>query len=116
MNTAQITNELKYTRYFKGVFPRDKIPRMKPPFSIIVNTDAEAEPGEHWLSIFVSDSHVEYFDPFGFPALHYDLYNFIYSYNKNLFYSSFTIQFVDASLCGLYCVCLLYTSPSPRDS
>jgi len=104
MNAAQILHELENTKYFNGVFPRDKIPKLKPPFSIIINTDAQSEAGEHWVSIFVTTSHVEYFDPIGFPPFHKDNYQFIDSYNTTFFFSSFTIQNVDASMCGRYCI------------
>jgi hypothetical protein len=54
-------------RYFLGVFPRDKVPRItKYPSSLIVNTDKQGERGEHWLAIYVDKyKNCEFFDSFG---------------------------------------------------
>ena len=53
------------SKYYRGCFPADKIPQIFSSFPscMVVNTDNEGEPGEHWTAVFVCGPRsVEYFD------------------------------------------------------
>ena len=96
-------------RVFRGVFPRDRLPRKKGldtrrQSAYIVNTDRSVGPGEHWVCVwFDGKGHAEYFDSFGLPPLFASINNLIdrnsyypLKYNQRLF------QSLTSSVCGLY--------------
>ena len=73
MNTTQIKKALTqhpFTKHlFKGVFPRDKIPRIpkNKVLSFIFNTDPSDKPGKHWVAFHLTRNTVFYFDSYGLP-------------------------------------------------
>ncbi|MDI9312985.1 MAG: Ulp1 family isopeptidase [Limnohabitans sp.] len=115
MDSRQIEKILKNNTLFKGVYPRDKIPRIfnNRPSGIIVNTDSSLEPGEHWVSIIIHNKNGEYFDSFGLPPLHKDLINYLDSAcPEGWTYNSSTIQHTDSKSCGLFCICYINSRTS----
>ena len=58
MDSEQITRCLSNVPGFLGVFARDNLSEIKTRdnFSVIVNTDASAEPGRHWVAIVVQNN------------------------------------------------------------
>lgn len=54
MDTQQLEKALKKTKFFRGVFARDQLPKQvgKRPALFICNTDNASAPGEHWVAIY----------------------------------------------------------------
>ena len=104
MNTIDIYNKLKHYKSFNGVFPRDKLPKTKIGL-IIINTDKANQPGEHWVAIAVNIKEpFEYFDSFGLPPLHIEILEFLNQGNNGWFYNTSTLQSLNSTTCGNYCV------------
>lgn len=111
MDTLQLDEKITAPG-FMGAFPYDKIPP-KPNneiFSIILNTDAEAEPGDHWIALVYKTPYFYFCDsygrPFGDPtfssAFSATVKNFIgkipHKTNTKL------LQQFTSNACGDYCV------------
>jgi hypothetical protein len=104
MNTLEINNKLKHFKNFNGVFPRDKLPKLKNG-TIIVNTDKSSEPGEHWVAITINKKEPsEYFDSFGLPPLHHELTEYLNKGEFGWVYNTVTLQSINSATCGNYCV------------
>lgn len=103
MNTLQIKRELN--KYNVLVVPRNKIPLAKTfPFGIVVNTDSDKEPGEHWVSIYIDKNKTPlYFDSFGLPPLHEDIISYLENYGQWC-YNTLTLQHPESNSCGWYCI------------
>lgn len=107
MNSLQVLNELRGYGNVQ-VCPRNRIRiiKQKTPIGIVINTDSDEEPGEHWVSIFIGQDKVPiYFDSFGLPPLHEDIISFL---NKNSpngwIYNKLTLQHPTSTSCGRYCI------------
>ncbi|GFU88482.1 uncharacterized protein TNCV_3354211 [Trichonephila clavipes] len=60
-------------RDFLGVYPSDKIPKVKKKAALVVNTDPHDEEGSHWLAMYIQDEKtIEFFDSYGFPPSVYE--------------------------------------------
>lgn len=107
MNTKEINYILKNVKNFKGTYCRDQLPIMpKKPFSLVINTDPCSEPGEHWVAIIVNkDKTGEYFDSFGLPPLHKDLWEYMENQcPSGWIFNQFTFQSLGSDTCGNYCI------------
>lgn len=114
---AAATLRQDMTGFFRGTFACNVIPKLEDrPVSFIVNTDPAGSPGSHWVAIVLNtDGTGEYFDSFGFPPLEADIRNYLYSScPKGFWYSSKTIQSVDAMSCGAWCVAFIRHRHSGR--
>ena len=70
---------------------------------IQVNTQDYGSPGEHWLAIFVEESHVEVFDSFGQPPTYYGL-----RFNVPCFFNDRPLQDRNSTSCGLFALFFLF--------
>lgn len=107
MDSQQIINCLKNVECFKGVYPRDCLPKniKDTPAAFIVNTDSSDETGEHWVAIFIPKRSIgEYFDPFGLPPLHEDFTFFLNNNCENWVYNSLPVQHHESKACGKFCI------------
>jgi hypothetical protein len=108
MNSLEIFSYLKQYKNFYGVYPRDKLPKIKNG-TIVVNTDKSTEPGEHWVAITLCDQRPsEYFDSFGLPPLHREIIVFLNKKRTGWIYNKAILQSMNSTTCGNYCV--LYAS------
>lgn len=113
----KILKENKFTKkYFRGVFPIDKISNKKilAPGIIIVNTDPSYLPGTHWFVIFIRAQNypAEIFDSFGRKLRNNYIKRFVkINSNGKILYNNKQIQHEFSSMCGYYCcVYALYKS------
>ena len=53
----------KWTR-FNGIFSRDNLPKIKDG-SYVINLHEYSDIGTHWVSLYVQNNNVTYFDSFG---------------------------------------------------
>jgi hypothetical protein len=54
-----------FGRKFMGVFPSDRIPKMKNKQMLIANLDSSGEPGSHWVAIVKENNTTLVYDSFG---------------------------------------------------
>ncbi|GFX10649.1 hypothetical protein TNCV_4620901 [Trichonephila clavipes] len=70
MFTSQISKILskEAPRDFLGVYPSDKIPKVKKKAALVVNTDPHDEEGSHWLAMYIQDEKTisNFFTPMDF--------------------------------------------------
>ena len=109
-----IRNLLKYRwsrQTFCGVKPLDKIPqkRVRRPCSFVVNTHKSDQPGEHWFGIFVPRrGKIDYFDSYGRPPEHLEVFNFIRLNGQKFKYNSKRIQSDQSENCGQFTLFFIY--------
>ena len=108
METIEINNELsEYKDCFIGTFPCDNIPIVSHrPASFIVNIDPSNKPGIHWVSIWLKKNKTgEFFDPFGYPPLQFEIANYLESQCPNGWcYNTIMLQDIFSITCGKYCI------------
>tara|TARA_R110000822_G_scaffold27046_3_gene81063 strand:+ start:2939 stop:3385 length:447 start_codon:yes stop_codon:yes gene_type:complete len=66
-NTSEL-NKLSrdlFGTYFAGVYPVDKLPKLKDRQSCIINLDTSNMPGSHWVSVYKQNSVYHIYDSFG---------------------------------------------------
>ncbi|GFS54245.1 uncharacterized protein TNCV_2527631 [Trichonephila clavipes] len=108
MFTSQISKILskEAPRDFLGVYPSDKIPKVKKKAALVVNTDPHDEEGSHWLAMYIQDEKtIEFFDSYGFPPSVYEPH--ISQYVKlfpNVIYNETSLQNLTSNVCGQYCI------------
>lgn len=92
---------------FIGVFPLDKIPNKLINGAYVVNTHTSELKGEHWLAIYVKQTKIDVFDPFGFyyPSI---LVNHVTKAGKPVYFSKRKCQNMLTNNCGPLCLLWLY--------
>ena len=114
MNTIEITTDMtnnkNIKKYFKGVFPSDKLPkRLKKPALLICNTDPSSLPGKHWVAFYLPKSGpLEYFDSIGRKPEDKFFLDFIKRHTKSFVYNTKRVQGLFSTTCGNYCGVYLY--------
>ena len=111
MDTTQLDQKITAPG-FLGAFPYDKIPP-KPDsgvFSVILNTDPEAEPGDHWIALVYKAPYFYFCDSYGRP-LRDSTFSSAFSTTVKSFigktaHKSNTkfLQQLTSNACGDYCV------------
>jgi hypothetical protein len=106
MNTYEILKEFSNEPNFIGVYPRDRLPKVnRTPVGLVINTDTSAEPGEHWVAIYLDDATGEYFDSFGERPAFEEIYNFLEKHCPGGWkYNAFALQGLSSTVCGQHCI------------
>lgn len=108
MNTLEIKSYLSKLNCHTKVCCLDAIPKniSRRPYGIIVNTDKCKDPGEHWVSIWLSKNGCgEYFDSFGLPPLLPEILDVLNKYcDQGWIYNCVQLQSVTSQACGQYCI------------
>ena len=93
-------------QHFKGVVPRDKLPKcVFYPCSFVVNTENSNQSGEHWLAVYYDKKgECTFFDSFGQSPQFYGLDSFLIKTSKSVSYNSQQLQSVFSNTCGYYCI------------
>lgn len=117
LNTLQLQEALKThpvtKTAFAGVYAVDQVQHcdVHPPCLVMVNSDPQWSPGEHWLLFyFVSDTLVEMFDSLGKDLSHYapSLTHWIGQQVQEMDRMTERVQPLDSALCGHYCLFYAY--------
>ena len=107
------THEMNYIGHnfipgFTGVYSADNLPiDLKLPAYIIVNTQAQIYPGEHWCAIYFDQNRWAYFfDPYGLPP---NSRIEAYLNRKALRWQHYQFQTQSSTsrACGLFCLYFL---------
>lgn len=63
---GQLSNagKINFGAKFKGVYPADRVPKLKHNESCILNTDAHNEPGLHWVAIVNYNNEIYFYDSY----------------------------------------------------
>jgi len=113
MNTRQLDAILKTDKItrkqFRGVFPSDQLPVQihEYPSAYVANVDPSNQPGSHWVAFyFTQDQHGEFWDSYGqHPKVYNMLFvNFLERNSKQWIMNQRTLQSLDSSVCGEYCI------------
>lgn len=118
MDTGQLREVLsrEFKSSFGGVYPVDLLPDQLRPGekAVVVNTDPQDRPGEHWVCLYVSNPVVEYFDSYGFPPLQKEIQDFIQRHAQQWTYNPYRYQDWNTDVCGQYCVYYLHQRDKKR--
>ena len=88
---------------FNGVYSRDNPPKIKDG-AYIINLDEYSDIGTHWVTLWVKNINVTYFDSFGVEHIPKEMKAFIINNNNNNIKTNiFRIQAYD-SMCGYFCI------------
>ena len=86
---------------FNGVFSGDNLPNTIKNGAYVINLDEYHDIGTHWVSLYVNNKTVTYFDSFGVEHIPKEIIKFID--NKNIISNIFRIQAYDSIMCGYFC-------------
>ena len=91
-------NELR----FIGVYSGDNLPNEIKDGAYVINLDEYSDIGTHWVSLYMNNNGVTYFDSFGVEHIPKEIKKFIGS--KNVIANIFGIQAYDSIMCGYFCI------------
>ena len=69
----------------------------------VINLDQYADVGRHWITLYVKNNEVIYFDSFGVEYIPKEIIWNRFIGNKNIKANIFRIQ-ADNSMCGYFCI------------
>ena len=115
MYTEELVKLLRKNRLtrkvFCGVIPIDMLPvkKINKTCAFIVNSDESHLPGEQWFAIYVPKrGPIEYFDSYGIPPYHPQIYKFLKVNNRRFIYNHIQIQHNNSINCGKFALFYIY--------
>ena len=87
---------------FNEVYSRDNLPDKIKYGAYVINLDEYSDIGTHWITLYVNNKTVTYFDSFGVEHIPKEVKTFIN--NKNIIANIFRIQAYDSVMCGYFCI------------
>ena len=87
---------------FNVFFSRDNLPNKVKNGAYVINLDGYHDIGTHWLTLYVNNKNVTYFDSFGLEHIPKEIMKFIGT--KNIITNIFRIQAYDSIMCGYFCI------------
>ena len=88
-----------------GVYFRDNLPNKIKDGAHVINLDEYSDIGTHWISLYVKNNVVTYFDSFGVEHIPKEIKTFIK--NRNTKTKIFRIQAYDSIMCGYFCIAFI---------
>ena len=107
LTNIEISEYYKNEPRFNGVYSRNNLPNKTEKGAYVINLDEYENTGTHWVSLFVKDNKVVYFDSFGIEDICKEINKFI---GNNKIKSNiininiFRIQAYDSIMCGYFCI------------
>ena len=95
---------------FNVVYSRDDLPNKTKDGAYEINLDEYSDIGTHWVTLYVKNNDITYFDNFGVEHIPKEVIKFINrpsssaSQNKNIKTNIFRIQAYDSIMCGYFCI------------
>ena len=86
---------------FNIVYLRNNLPKIKDGAHVI-NLDEYKSTGTHWITLYVNNNNVTYFDSFGVEHIQKEIRKFIG--NKNIITNIYRIQACNSIMCGYFCI------------
>ena len=87
---------------FNGVYSRDNLPAKIKKGAYVINLDDYEDAGAHWITLYVKNKKVAYFDSFGVEHVPKEIIKFIK--NKDIIANIFRLQAYDSIMCGYFCI------------
>ena len=87
---------------FNGVYSRDNLHNKIKDGAYVVNLDEYSDIGTHWVSLYVNNKTVTYFDRFGVEHIPKEIKKFIN--NKNIIANIYRVQNYDSIMCGYFSI------------
>ena len=87
---------------FNGVFSRDNLLNTIKIGAYVINLDEYRDIGTHWVTLYVNNKTIIYFDSFGVEHIPKDIMKFISP--KNIITNIYRIQAYDLIICGYFCI------------
>ena len=87
---------------FNGVHSRDNLPKAIKNGAYVINLDEYSDIGTQWISLYVNNKTVTYFDSFGVEHIPKEIKKFIN--NKSIIANIYRAQNYDSIMCGYFCV------------
>ena len=87
---------------FNGVYSRDNLPNKIKDGAYVINLDKYSDIGTHWITLYVKNNNITYFDSFGVEHIPKEIKAFIKS--RNIKINIFRIQAYDSIMCGYFCI------------
>ena len=87
---------------FNGVYSRDNLPHKIKDGAYVISLDEYSDPGTHWVSLYVNNKTVTYFDSFGVEHIPEEVNKFIN--NKNIIANIFRIEAYHSVMCRYFCI------------
>ena len=87
---------------FNGVYSRDNLPNKIKDGEHVINLDEYSDIGTHWVSLYMNNNGVTYFNSFGVEHIPKEIKKFIGS--KNVMAHIFRIQAYDSIMCRYFCI------------
>ena len=88
---------------FNGVYSRDNLPyKIKDAGAYIINLDEYSDFITHWITLYVNNKTVTYFNSFGVEHIPKEIKKFIN--NKNIIANIFRLQAYDSIMRGYFCI------------
>ena len=112
LDSLILENNIEYVlqnvKHFLGCFPLDSLPPFPTTFpkSMIINTQASTQTGEHWVALVLTEKQCYYFDSFALP-IQPNIYMYLQAYCESICRSVIRIQDSTSNYCGGYCVCFV---------
>ena len=88
-----------------GVYSRDYLPDKIKDGAYVINLHEYSDIGTHWVTLYVNNKTVTYFERFGVEHIPKEVKKFIN--NKNIIANIFRIQAYDSVMCGYFCIGLI---------
>ena len=87
---------------FNGVYSRDSFPNKIKDGAYVINLDEYCNSGTHWITLYLKNNDITYFDSVGVEHIPKEIIKFI-GY-KNVIANIFRIQAYDSIMCGYFCI------------
>ena len=87
---------------FHGAFSRDNLPNNIKNGAYVIKLDEYHDIGTHWVSSYVNNKIVIYFDSFGVEHIPKEIMKFIA--RKKIITNIYRIQACDSIMCGYFCI------------
>ena len=98
--------------FFRDVRSADQLPPQNRHGVYVVNTHPQNKPGEHWVSVEYTPTHIYYFDPYGLPP-HPNIWKQLKRTTRPIIYNNIRRQGLRKT-CGFYCIYHTLTRSSPQ--
>ena len=85
-----------------GVYSRDNLPNKIKDGAYVINIDEYYDIGTHWITLYVNNKTVTYFDSFGIEHIPKEIKKFIG--NRNIISNIYRIQNYHLIMCGYFCI------------
>ena len=87
---------------FCGVYSRDNLPNKTKDGAYVINQDEHSDIGTHWITLYVKNNDITYFDSLGVEHIPKEIKAFIK--NRKFKTNIFRIQAYDSIMCGYFCI------------